>query len=57
MPWLILRRREGGPCLLEHAQRIVEHVGYIAGVPVEMKDRGVLPRVLALYEPTVHQLS
>ena len=48
--------REGAR-LLKHSERIVEHVGNIACVAVEVKDCRVLPRVLALDEPAVHQFS
>lgn len=43
--------------LLEHAQRVVEHVGDVAGVAVEVQDGRVLAGVLALYQPAVHELS
>jgi hypothetical protein len=41
-------RADGGPRLLEHAQRVIEHVGDVAGVAVEVQDGRVLARVLAL---------
>lgn len=43
--------------LLKHAERVIEHVGDIACVPVKVDDGGEEARVLSLDQPPVNDLA